>query len=189
MKENFARFLKSGPQRDTGVVLSPFNALQSLVDLRSLRSRMQTMSQSALRLAQFLESHPDIIEVLYPGLDNSQGHSIAKRDMILVDSFQDTGVAENCYGYLLSVRPSGGEESARKLLDSMKLFWRANDLGRVKSTATIPTISTHSQLSEVEKQLSNIPGDLVRLSVGCEHPEDIIADIDQALNKMKRKTV
>ncbi|MBL4898061.1 MAG: aminotransferase class I/II-fold pyridoxal phosphate-dependent enzyme [Colwellia sp.] len=181
MRENFARFLKTGPQRDTGVILSPFNALQSIADLRSLRSRMETMSHSTLRLAQFLSTHSGVIETNYPGLETSPGHAIARRDMILVDSATDGNKATNAYGYLLSIRPIGGEAAARDFLDALNIFWRANDLGRIKSTATIPTISTHSQLSASDKALSDIPGDLVRLSVGCEHVDDIIADVAQAL--------
>ncbi len=186
MRGDFAGFLKRGPQRDTGVILSPFNALQSLADLRSLRSRMQIMGRSAKRLAEVLAAHPAVAETFYPGLPGMPGHEIARRDMVLVDSDLEPGGQENCFGYLMSVRMRGGIPAARAFLDGLQIFWRANDLGRIKSTATIPSISTHSQLSEAEKKLGGIPGDLVRLSVGCEHEDDIVADAVQALDRVRK---
>lgn len=181
MARDFAGFLKRGPRRDIGAILSPFNALASLTDLRSLRSRTQIMGRSAERLATYLSGHPFVEEVFYPGLKTNPGHAIAKRDLILVDSELDTGTPSNCFGYLLSLRPQGGAEGARAFLDALRLVWRANDLGRIKSTATIPSISTHSQLSEAEKDKADIPMDLVRMSIGCEHVDDILTDVEHAL--------
>lgn len=186
MRDDFAGFLKRGPQRDCGVVLSPFNALHSLADLRSLRSRMEIMGRSARRVAEFLSSHPAVRETLYPGLPGKPGHDIAQRDMVLVDSDLDPHGAQNCFGYLISIRLHGGAAAACLFLDKLELFWRANDLGRIKSTATIPAISTHAQLSEEEKSLSGIPVDLVRLSIGCEHTDDILDDLERALDGARR---
>ncbi|PIL19185.1 hypothetical protein P775_16080 [Puniceibacterium antarcticum] len=186
MREDFAGFLKRGPQRDCGVILSPFNALQSITDLRSLRERMNTMGNSAMRLAELFSQHPAISETFYPGLPGMPGHDIAKRDMIMVDSNLDEGGQRNNYGYLVSIRMRDGIQAARTFIDNLEIFWRANDLGRIKSTATIPSISTHSQLSESEKTLSGIPGDLVRLSVGCEHVDDILQDVERALDSVMR---
>jgi len=185
--ENFAGFLRAGPQRDTGVILSPFNALQSLADLRSLRSRTEAMSNSALQLARVLAAHEGVAQVFYPGLADTPGHEVARRDLRLVDSADASGRCRNAYGYLLSLRPVGGAEAARALLDRLQLFWRANDLGRIKSTATIPAISTHSQLSDQDRSLGDIPPDLVRLSVGCEHADDLIADVEAALQPRLRR--
>jgi len=185
MKEDFSGFLKRGPQRDIGAVLSPFNALMTISDLRSLRTHTQTISKSAMRLATYLSDSPFVKEVFYPGLQSDPGHAIAKRDMILVDSELETGVPINHYGYLLSFRPNNGSTAARAFLDQLRLFWRANDLGRIKSTATIPSISTHSQLSDKEKELADVPDDLIRMSVGCEHFDDILGDVHLALESIK----
>jgi O-acetylhomoserine (thiol)-lyase len=185
MAEDFAGFLKRGPRRDIGAVLSPFNALTSLIDIRSLRSRTEIMGRSTARLAQYLAEHPLVAEVFYPGLESNAGHEIARRDLILVDSELETGKPENCYGYLLALRPKGGAVAARAFLDALKLVWRANDLGRIKSTATIPSISTHSQLSDDDKDRAGVPQDLVRMSIGCEHIDDILADVEQALAAAK----
>lgn len=181
LKEDFAGFLKRGPQRDCGVILSPFNALQSLSDLRSLRSRMNDMSESAEKLALFLSEHGSVQSTFYPGLLDFHGHEIAKRSMFLVDSEYEPSGLKNRYGYLVSVQLKGGFDAAVQFIDGLKIFWRANDLGRVKSTATIPAISTHSQLSEEEKSATGIPTDLVRLSVGCENYQDILTDVEEAL--------
>jgi len=189
MRTDFARFLKRGPQRDSGVILSPFNALQSLADLRSLRSRMDIMGQSAERVAMFLSGHDAVLETYYPGLPDMPGHDIARRDMILVDSEHEPGGLRNSYGYLIAIRMKGGVGAACAFLDNLQIFWRANDLGRIKSTATIPAIATHSQLSEQERLESGIPGDLVRLSVGCENVRDILADVEAALGHSQKVAV
>lgn len=186
MRADFAGFLKRGPRRDMGVVLSPFNAFVTSSDLRGLRGRTETMSRSALRIATALEAHPFVEEVFYPGLANDPGHAIARRDLVLVDSEIETGAPVNAYGYLLALRPRGGAVGACAFLDALQLVWRANDLGRVKSTATIPSIATHSQLSRAEKALADVPPDLVRISIGCEHVDDILADVEQALEAARR---
>ena len=81
----------------------------------------------------------------------------------------------------------GGHEAARKFFDNLQRIWRATDLGRIKSVATIPAISTHQQQGEEGRQLAHIPDNMVRLCVGAEHPDDIIADLDQALAKLKHQ--
>jgi len=85
------------------------------------------------------------------------------------------------FGYLLGFEVAGGPEAARRVLDGTRLVFRATDLGRVKSVATIPAISTHQQQGERGRALGAVPANLVRLSVGCEHPDDVVADLDQAL--------
>ncbi len=81
----------------------------------------------------------------------------------------------------------GGPGNARLVLDELQLTWRATDLGRIKSVATIPAISTHQQQGEEGRKLAHIPGNLIRLCVGGEHPDDVIADLDQALHKMRAR--
>jgi cystathionine beta-lyase/cystathionine gamma-synthase len=116
----------------------------------------------------------------YPGLPSSPAHEIARQTLWLVDGDQD-GRPANRYGHLLSFTPAGGPDSARAVLDALQMIWRATDLGRIKSVATIPAISTHQQQGEAGRTLAGIPADLIRLSVGGEHPRDIIDDLDQAL--------
>lgn len=185
MSADFAGYLKRGPRRDTGVVLSPFNAFVTLADLRGLRSRTEITSRSAERVARVLNAHPLVEEVLYPGLEDNPGYAVAVRDLVLVDSELETGSPKNAYGYLLSLRPRGGAAGACAFLDALRLVWRANDLGRMKSIATIPSIATHAQLTASEKALAHVPPDLVRLSIGCEHVDDILADLEQALETVK----
>jgi cystathionine beta-lyase/cystathionine gamma-synthase len=101
--------------------------------------------------------------------------------MKLVDSDDGHGQEANRYGHLMSFRVDGPPENARKVMDNFKLIYRATDLGRIKSVATIPAISTHFQQGEEARRLADIPPQLIRLCVGAENPVDVIADLDQAL--------
>ncbi|WP_407315345.1 trans-sulfuration enzyme family protein [Pseudomonas sp. nanlin1] len=178
--DDFAAYLKKGPLRDLGCILSPFNAGLILCDLRSLRSRIDSMSSSALRVARFLADHPGVGPVYYPGLESSPSHGNARRDLVLVDSELD-GPALNRYGHLLSFRVEGGVARCAQVFDRLQLIFRANDLGRVKSTATIPAIATHKQAHDADSAQAPVSAELIRLSVGLEHVEDILDDLQQAL--------
>jgi cystathionine beta-lyase/cystathionine gamma-synthase len=101
--------------------------------------------------------------------------------MWLADGVDDYGTEVNRFGHLLSFTVNAGPAAAREVLDGFDMIWRATDLGRIKSVATIPCISTHQQQGETGRQLAGVPANLIRLSVGAEHPADIIADLDQAL--------
>lgn len=179
---DFAGYLRHGPMRDMGMVLSPFNAWTILADIRELRGRVDTMSTSALRVAEHLAAHERIAEVFYPGLPSHPSHDVAKRDMLLVDSDVNGREAVNRYGFLLCFRPTGGIPAARRIVDRFELIWRANNLGQVKSTATIPAITTHKQVEDADPGHAAVPADMVRLSVGLEHVDDIIDDLEQALS-------
>ena len=120
----------------------------------------------------------------YPGLDSSVEHEIASHYMFLADAEDDYGQPVNRYGHLLSFTITDGPAAARHVFDNLQMIWRATDLGRIKSVATIPAISTHQQQGEAGRTLANVPGNLIRLSVGGEHPADIIADLDQALARV-----
>jgi cystathionine beta-lyase/cystathionine gamma-synthase len=104
--------------------------------------------------------------------------------MTLVDSNDGKGNEINRYGHLMSFRVDGPPENARKVFDRFKLIYRATDLGRIKSVATIPSISTHQQQGEEARRMADIPPQLIRLCVGAEDPADVIADLDQALNAL-----
>lgn len=186
LREDFASYIKFLPNRDNGPNLSPVQAVLTLNDLRTLRTRMDVLSESALTVAEFLESHPKVEKVVYPGLRSYPVHHLARRYMWLVDSEHDGRYREkvNRFGHLLSFCVRGGHEAARRVLDGLKLIYRATDLGRIKSVATIPAISTHQQQGEEGRKLASIPDNLIRLSIGAEHPDDIITDLEQALARV-----
>ena len=181
MADDFATYVKLLPYRDHGPGLSPFNALMTLTELRTLRMRMDAMSRTSMTVAEFLAGHDQVDTVLYPGLVGSPGHDIAARTMWLADAEDDYGEPVNRYGHLLSFTVKGGAQAARDVFDRFDMIWRATDLGRVKSVATIPAISTHQQQGDDGRRLASLPANLIRLNVGAEHPSDIIADLEQAL--------
>lgn len=189
MRENFAMYVKLLPFRDHGPGISPFNALMTINDLRTLRHRMDFVSTSSMKVAQYLESHDIVDRVAYPGLESMPGHDVATRNMWLVDGADDYGTEVNRYGHLLSFEVKGGAEAARKVFDEFKMIWRATDLGRIKSVATIPAISTHQQQGDEGRDLASVPPNLIRLNVGGEHPDDVIADLDRALAVLGKRSV
>ena len=176
LRQNYAMYVKGYPHRDMGPALSPLNALLALNDLRTLRSRTDITSRTAMQVAEYLARHPAVEAVHYPGLPGFEGHETAARYLRLVDA-ADGDAAR--FGYLLSFDVRGGTARARDVFDRMQMIWRATDLGRVKSVATIPMISTHQQITD--KDVAGLRPNMIRLSVGMEHPDDIIADLEQAL--------
>ena len=183
-KASFAEYVKFWPYRDNGPAASPFNALMAINDLRTLRMRMDIVSQNCQKVAEFLEKHPRVYQVDYLGLPSYKLHPLAKKYMKLVDSDDGQGQEVNRYGHLMSFRVDGPPENARKVFDRFKIIFRATDLGRIKSVATIPAISTHQQQGEEARRMADIPPQLIRLCVGAENPDDIIDDLDQALNSL-----
>ncbi|MBD3220856.1 O-acetylhomoserine aminocarboxypropyltransferase/cysteine synthase [bacterium] len=183
MKADFAMYLKTLPNRDNGQNLSPMNCILSLNDMRTLRSKVDLFSRNTMAVASFLEGHPRVEKVSYLGLPGHPLHELASRYLQLVDSEHERpdGQPDNRYGHLMSFNVEGGAAAARTMFDGLQRIWRATDLGRVKSVATIPAISTHSQQGEEGRAMADIPPNLVRLCVGGEHPDDVIADLDQAL--------
>jgi O-acetylhomoserine/O-acetylserine sulfhydrylase-like pyridoxal-dependent enzyme len=186
MAEDFATYVKLHPYRDHGPGLSPFNALMTLTEVRTLRMRMDAMSRTSMQVADFLTDHEHVETVLYPGHPGSPGHDIAARTMWLADGEDDYGEPVNRYGHLLSFTVKGGAQAARDVFDRFDMIWRATDLGRIKSVATIPAISTHQQQGDDGRRLASLPANLIRLNVGAEHQTDIIADLEQALSVLDR---
>ena len=187
LKRDFALYVKYLPNRDYGPNLHPMQAVMTMNDMRTLRSKMDMMSRNTMVVAQFLSKHPMVESVQYLGLPDHPLYELASKYLWLVDAEDDPqyGKPVNRYGHLMSFCVKGGPEKTRKFFDGLKRIWRATDLGRIKSVATIPAISTHQQQGEKGRKLANIPPNLVRLCVGGEHPADIIADLDQALRKAK----
>ena len=185
VKKDFALYVKYLPNRDYGPNLHPMQAILTLNDMRTLRSKMDLMSRNTMKVAEFLQKHPRIESVEYLGLPDHPLHELASKYMWLVDAEDDEQYRRpvNRYGHLMSFCVKGGPAAARKAFDGLQRIWRATDLGRIKSVATIPAISTHQQQGVAGRCLANIPPNMVRLCVGAEHPDDIIADLDQALNR------
>jgi O-acetylhomoserine/O-acetylserine sulfhydrylase-like pyridoxal-dependent enzyme len=145
---------------------------------------MDLVSQNCQRVAEYLEKHPRVYQVDYLGLPSYSLHPLAKKYLKLVDSGDGRGNEVNRYGHLMSFRVDGPPENARKVFDRLRIIFRATDLGRIKSVATIPAVSTHLQQGEEARRAADIPPQLIRLCVGAEDPEDIIADLDQALKAL-----
>jgi len=183
-KQSFAEYVKFLPYRDNGPAAAPLNALFALNDLRTLRSKMDLVSANSEKVAEYLSQHPKVYQVDYLGLESFSLHNLAKKFMKLVDSDDGKGKEVNRYGHLLSFRVDGPPQNARKVFDNLKIIFRAGDMGRIKSIATIPAISTHLQQGEEARAKADIPPQMIRLCVGAENPDDIIADLDQALGSL-----
>jgi len=178
VRDNYASWVKLWPYRDAGPALAPESAAHTLDSIKTLRMKADQLSQSALQIARFLESHPAVEHVNYLGLPSHPQHELARRFMRLVDS------DENRYGHLLSFTVKGGAVAARKVLDRLTFVFRATDLGRIKSVATIPAISTHQQQGEEARSAAGISPALIRLCVGAEDSQDLEAELDQALGSV-----
>ena len=178
VKKDYAVWMKLWPFRDSGPCMSPWSAFLFMNDLRTLRGKMKQYCESTLKVAQYLAGHSKIEKVDYLGLPEHPLHPLAKRYMALVDD------GAPAFGHLMSFNIRGDAAQTRKFFDAMRMVYRATDLGRVKSVATIPAISTHQQQGEEGRKLAGVPMNMVRLCVGGEHPDDILADLDQALGKI-----
>ncbi len=189
LKNDFSLYIKYLPNRDYGPNLHPMQAIMALNDMRTLRSKVDLMSRSTMAVARYLEKHPLVESVEYLGLPDHPLHALASRYMWLVDAEHDElyGKPVNRYGHLMSFCVKGGVDTTRKVFDGLQRIWRATDLGRIKSVATIPAISTHQQQGEEGRKLAGIPPNMIRLCVGAEHPDDVIADLDQALRGAQKK--
>lgn len=189
LRRDFGLYVKYLPNRDYGPNLHPMQAILTLSDMRTLRSKMDLLSGNTMTVARFLSGHPAVESVEYLGLPDHPRHELASKYMWLVDAEYDEryGRPVNRYGHLMSFCVKGGPEPTRKFFDGLQRIWRATDLGRIKSVATIPAISTHQQQGEEGRRLANIPPNLVRLCVGAEHPDDIIEDLDQALRAVSTR--
>lgn len=161
--------------RDIGASLSPFNAFLLLQGLETLSLRVQRHVDNALALARWLEKQPQVAWVKYPGLANHPQHALAGRYL------------HNGYGAVLSFGIRGGEAAGRGFIDSVKLASHLANVGDAKTLVIHPTSTTHQQLSDKEQQAAGVTSDLVRVSVGIEHIEDIKADFAQAFDKLKAK--
>jgi O-acetylhomoserine (thiol)-lyase len=155
--------------RDLGACLSPFNAFLILQGVETLSLRMARHSENALAVAQFLQEHAKVSWVLYPGLDSHPSHARAMQYL--------PGGASGLVGFGVK----GGMEAGRSFIEHLQLFSHLANIGDARSLAIHPASTTHQQLSEEEQRAAGVTPDFIRLSVGIETLDDILADLDQAL--------
>jgi cystathionine beta-lyase/cystathionine gamma-synthase len=158
-------------QKSVGAVPSPFDCWLTLTGLKTLALRMERHSSNGMAVARFLEKHPKVAWVKYPGIESHPQHEIAKRQM-------------SGYGGMITFELKGGLESGRKLMNSVRLCSLAESLGAVETMITHPATMTHAEVPTEERVKRGLTDGLVRISVGIEDIEDIIADLKQALDKV-----
>lgn len=161
--------------RDFGPAISPFNSFLLLQGLETLSLRVQRSVDNALALAQWLEKHPDVESVNYPGLESSTYHKLAKKYL------------RNGFGAVLSFTVKGTKENAGKIIDSLKLVSHLANVGDAKTLIIQPAATTHQQLTDEEQLTAGVLPTLLRVSVGYEHINDIKADFEQAFEKVFKK--
>ena len=157
--------------RDLGPCLSPFNAFLSLQGLETLALRVERHSENAMLVAEHLKDHPAVTWVNYPGLEDHSSHDLARRYL------------GGRYGAILGFGIKGGMEAGKRFIESVELFSHLANIGDSKSLVIHPASTTHQQLTSEEQLACGVTPDFIRLSVGIEDVEDIIADLDQALSR------
>jgi O-acetylhomoserine (thiol)-lyase len=167
----FATRLRTGPLRNTGACLSPFNAFLILLGIETLTLRMERHAANAQAVAEYLEKHPKVKRVYYPGLASHATRPLAERYL-----------PQGCGG-LVGFEIAGGVAAGRRFIESLELFSHLANIGDAKSLAIHPASTTHQQLSESELLAAGVTPSFVRLSIGLENIEDILADLEQALAK------
>ncbi len=155
----------------TGTIMSPLVAWLTMQGIKTLSVRMERQSDNAMAVARFLESHPKVERVAYPGLESFPQHDLAKR--------QASG-----FGAMVWFEVGGGVEAGKRLMDAVRLWTLAENLGAVESLVTHPVTMTHADVDEAERNRVGITDGLVRLSVGLEHADDLIADLARALEEV-----
>ncbi|MCX7991765.1 MAG: O-acetylhomoserine aminocarboxypropyltransferase/cysteine synthase [Proteobacteria bacterium] len=159
--------------RDIGACMSPFNAFLFLQGLETLHLRMERHSENALKVARFLNEHPKVNWVLYPGLENHKTNNLARKYF-----------KRGLYGAIVGFGVKGGYDAGIKLIDNLKLFSNLANVGDAKSLVIHPASTTHQQLKPEERILTGVTDDFIRLSVGIENTDDIINDLKSALEKI-----
>jgi OAH/OAS sulfhydrylase len=156
--------------RDYGPALSPFNSFLFLQGLETLSLRVERHNQNAIELAAWLEKHPAVTWVSHPSLASHPSHALAKKYL------------RHGFGSVLTFGIKGGRDAGRRFIDSVKLASHLANVGDAKTLVIHPNTTTHQQLSDEEQKASGVTPDLVRVSVGIEHIEDIKADFQQAFD-------
>lgn len=159
--------------RDTGATLSPFNSFLILLGVETLAVRMERHSQNALQVARFLNEHPKVSWVNYPGLPSHPSYDTAKKYF-----------KHGLFGAILGFGVKGGLEAGKTVIENVEIFSHLANIGDAKSLIIHPATTTHSQLSEEEQKTTGVTPDYIRVSVGLETAGDLIADLEQALAKI-----
>ena len=165
----FALRVRTVPLRNLGACISPDNSWIFIQGLETLPVRMARHSENALKIAQHLAQHPEVAWVRYPGLKNDPSYPLASRDL------------KNGFGGMVVFGVKGGYEAAVKIIDTIKLFSHLANVGDAKSLILHPASTSHSQLTQEQQLQSGLSPDLIRLSIGLEHPDDLIEALDEAL--------
>jgi len=161
------------PLHNMGAALSPMNAFMLLQGLETLSLRMERICENTQKVAEYLENHPDVTWVNYAGLPSHKDYALAQKYM--------GGKASG----ILSFGLNSGREGTRKFYDALQIFLRLVNIGDCKSLASIPAETTHRQLNDAELKSAGVSPEMVRLSIGIEHVDDLIADLDQALTQAR----
>ncbi|MEC5270969.1 O-acetylhomoserine aminocarboxypropyltransferase/cysteine synthase family protein [Caldifermentibacillus hisashii] len=172
----FATKLRVQLLRDTGASLSPQNAFYFLLGLETLHLRIERHNENALKVAQYLKDHPSVEWVSYPGLADHPSYELAKKYL------------RHGAGSMIVFGIKGGREAGRRIINHVQLFSHVANVGDAKSLIIHPASTTHSQLSDEELALSGTTPELIRLSIGIEHIDDIIYDLEQAIAKAVETT-
>ena len=155
--------------RDIGPTVSPFNAWLFVQGLETLPLRQRKHSENALKVAEFLQKHPLVSWVNYPGLTSHPSHALAEKYL------------KGNYGGIVGFGIRGGKEAGKRLIENVKLFSHLANIGDTKSLIIHPASTTHQQLTKQEQEATGVTEDFIRLSIGIEDAQDIIEDLDQAL--------
>lgn len=161
--------------RDLGACMSPFSAQQLILGIETLSLRAERHAYNALKLAKWLESNENVSWVSYPGLESHPSHELAKKYL------------KRGFGGVLSFGVKGGGAAGSQVVDNFKLISNLANVGDSKTLAIHPWTTTHEQLSDEEKESSGVTEDLIRISVGTEHIDDIIADFEQSFKQSATK--
>ncbi|HPS89009.1 MAG TPA: PLP-dependent transferase, partial [Methanosarcina vacuolata] len=158
--------------RDTGACISPFNSFLFTLGLETLPLRMKKHCDNALEIARFLENHPKVSWVSYPGLESHCSYELAKKYL------------KSGYGALIGFGIKGGERECKKFIEGLEIFSHLANIGDAKSLVIHPASTTHEQLSKEEQADCGVTEDFIRLSIGIEDAKDLISDIEQALSEV-----
>ncbi len=161
------------PLRNTGAAISPFNAFLILQGIETLALRLERITDNALKVAQHLQKHPKVSWVNFAALPGHPDHALARKYL--------SGKASGLLTFGVKSAEGQGREAGARFLDALQVFTRLVNIGDAKSLATHPASTTHRQLSPEELAKAGVPVDAVRLSVGIEHIDDLLADLDSAL--------
>jgi cystathionine gamma-synthase len=156
-----------------GVTGAPFDSFLTLRGIRTLHARMRVHAENTAKIVDFLGQHPSVAHVYYPGRKDSPGHEVARRQ-------------QSCFGAMLSFDLVGGEPAVEVFLEGLECFSLAESLGGVESLIAHPTSMSHAGMDEVARLRAGIGPGLLRMSVGIEDPEDLLADLSAALERVAR---